>query len=71
LAGHFNAAKPDRAARGCIRCRSWRCQHSDPLQVIIFNPATNRSEDVSHAIAWEILRRCDLEADDVPSGWKA
>ena len=33
----------------------------------MFNPATNRSEDVSHAIAWEVLRRCDLEADDVPS----
>ena len=33
----------------------------------MFNPATNRSEDVSHAIAQEILRRCDLEADDVPS----
>ena len=42
-------------------------QHSDPLRVIMFNPETNRSEDVSHAIAWEILRRCDLEADDVPS----
>ena len=33
----------------------------------MFNPATNRSEDVSYAIAQEILRRCDLEADDVPS----
>jgi hypothetical protein len=42
-------------------------QHSDPQRVIMFNPATNRSEDVSHVIAWEILRRCDLEADDVPS----
>ena len=42
-------------------------QHSDPLLVIMFNPETNRSEDVSHAIAWEILCRCDLEADDVPS----
>jgi hypothetical protein len=42
-------------------------QHSDPQRVIMFNPATNRSEDVSHAIAWEILQRCDLEADDVPS----
>ena len=41
-------------------------QHSDPLRVIMFNPETNRSEDVSHAIAWEILRPCDLEVDDVP-----
>lgn len=24
-------------------------QHSDPQRVIMFNPATNRSEDVSHA----------------------
>jgi hypothetical protein len=42
-------------------------QHSDPLRVVMFNPATNRSEDVSHAIARDILRRFDLEADDVPS----
>ena len=32
-------------------------QHSDPLRVIRFNPETNRSEDVSHVIAQEILRR--------------
>ena len=32
-------------------------QHCDPLRVIMFNPATDRSEDVSHAIAQEILRR--------------
>ena len=25
-------------------------QHSDPLRVVMFNPETNRSEDVSHAI---------------------
>jgi len=43
-------------------------QHSDPLHVIRFNPETNRSEDVSHAIAQEILRRLDLEARCVPSG---
>jgi hypothetical protein len=42
-------------------------QHSDPQRVIMFNPATNRSEDVSYALAQEILRRFDLEADDVPS----
>jgi len=35
-------------------------QHSDPLRVIMFNPETNRSEDVSHAIAQEILRRLGL-----------
>ena len=32
-------------------------QHSDPLRVIMFNPDTNKSESVSHAIAQEILRR--------------
>jgi len=42
-------------------------QHSDPQQVIMFNPATNRSEDVSGAVAQEILRRLGLEDRDVPS----
>jgi len=37
-------------------------QHSDPLRVVMFNPETNRAENVSHAIAQEILRRLDLEA---------
>ena len=42
-------------------------QHSDPLRVIMFNPETNRSEDVSHAVAQEILRRLGLEDRGVPS----
>ena len=42
-------------------------QHSDPLRVIMFNPETNRSEDVSHAVAQEILRRLGLEERSVPS----
>jgi len=42
-------------------------QHNDPLRVIMFNPETNRSEDVSHAIAQEILRRLGLEGRNVPS----
>ena len=42
-------------------------QHSDPLRVIMFNPETNRSEDVSHAVAQEILRRLGLEGRSVPS----
>jgi hypothetical protein len=42
-------------------------QHSDPLGVIMFNPETNRSEDVSQAITQEILRRLDLEGRDVPA----
>ena len=43
-------------------------QHSDPLRVIMFNPETNRAEDVSQAIAQEILRRLGLEGSDVPAG---
>lgn len=43
-------------------------QHCDPLGVIVFNPATNRSEDVSDAVAQEILRRLGLEGRSVPSG---
>ena len=42
-------------------------QHSDPLRVIMFNPDTDRAEDVSHAIAQEILRRLGLEGRSVPS----
>ena len=41
-------------------------QHSDPLRVIMFNPETNRSEDVSHAVANELLRRLGLEGRGVP-----
>ena len=42
-------------------------QHSDPLRVVKFNTDTDRAEDVSHAIAQEILRRLDLEGRNVPS----
>ena len=42
-------------------------QHCDPLRVIMFNPETDRSEDVSHAVANELLRRIDLEGRDAPS----
>jgi len=42
-------------------------QHSDPLRVIMFNPDTDRAEDVSHAIAQEILRRLGLEGRSVPA----
>jgi hypothetical protein len=41
-------------------------QHSDPLRVIMFNPETNRSDDVSHAVAQELLRRLGLEGRTVP-----
>ena len=42
-------------------------QHSDPLRVIRFDPETNCSEDVSHAIAQEILRRLGIEGRGVSS----
>ena len=42
-------------------------QHCDPLRVIRFNPDTDHAEDVSHAIAQEILRRLGLEDRSVPS----
>ena len=41
-------------------------QHSDPLRVMMFNP-DNRSEDVSHAVAQEVLRRFGLEDRSVPA----
>jgi hypothetical protein len=41
-------------------------QHSDPLRVVMFNPDTDRAEDVSHAIAQEILRRLGLQDRSVP-----
>ena len=41
-------------------------QHSDPLRVVMFNTDTDRAEDVSHAIAQEILRRLGLEGRSVP-----
>jgi hypothetical protein len=41
-------------------------QHSDPQRVVMFNPVTCRADDVSHAIAQEILRRLDLDGRSVP-----
>ena len=42
-------------------------QHSDPLRVVMFNPDTDHAEDVSHAIAQEILRRLGIEGRSVPA----
>jgi len=42
-------------------------QYSDPLRVMMFNPESDRSEDVSHVIAQDILRRLGLADRDVPS----
>lgn len=42
-------------------------EHSDPLRVVWFNTETNRAEDVSRAMAQELLRRFGLEGRPVPS----
>ena len=42
-------------------------QQSDPLRVVTFNTVADRAEDVSHAIAQEILRRLGLEGRNVPT----
>ena len=42
-------------------------QHNNPLRVIMFNPDTDHADDVSHAIAQEILRRLGLEGRSVPA----
>jgi hypothetical protein len=41
-------------------------EYSDPLRVIMLNPETRRCEDVSHAVAAEVLRRFALEGRELP-----
>jgi hypothetical protein len=45
-------------------------QHCDPLRVVMFNPDTNRSEDVSHAIAQEILPASASKGATCRQSWK-
>jgi hypothetical protein len=42
-------------------------EYSNPVRVIAFNTAERWSQDVSEDVANEIRRRCDLQANDVPS----
>jgi hypothetical protein len=42
-------------------------QYSNPIGVFGFNPFEGWSRDVSEDVAQEIRRRCDLQAQDVPS----
>lgn len=42
-------------------------QYSNPVGVFGFNPFEGWSRDVSEDVAQEIRRRCDLQAQDVPS----
>ena len=45
-------------------------QHSNPQRVVMFNPVTDRSEDVSEMIAQEMLRRLGLKAATYRRSWK-
>jgi hypothetical protein len=42
-------------------------EYSDPLRVVMLNPETERCEDVSHAVATELLRRLGIEGRELPS----
>jgi hypothetical protein len=41
-------------------------QYSNPIGVFGFNPFEGWSQDVSHDVARELRRRCDLQLRDVP-----
>jgi hypothetical protein len=41
-------------------------EYSEPLRVILLNPEARRCEDVSHAVAVEILRRLAIEGRELP-----
>lgn len=56
----------DRADLETIITNLLAAEYSDPLRVIMFNPEANRSEDVSHAVANELLRRLALEGRELP-----
>ena len=42
-------------------------QYKNPIRVVAFNTQERWSEDVSEDVAYELRRRCDLQARDVPS----
>jgi hypothetical protein len=42
-------------------------QYKNPVGVFGFNPSKSWSRDVSHDVADELRRRCDLQMRDVPS----
>jgi hypothetical protein len=42
-------------------------EYNNPLRVVAFNTAERWADDVSAAIAREILRRLDLAGDELPS----
>ena len=63
----FAETDVDRANYETIIADLMSGQHSDALRVVMFNPDTDHAEDVSHAVAQEILRRLGLEGRSVPS----
>src|ERR1700693_217710 len=42
-------------------------EYSNPIGAFGFNPIEGWSQDVSHDVAQELRRRCDLQLRDVPS----
>jgi hypothetical protein len=46
-------------------------EYSDPLRVILCNPETRHCEDVSHAVATEVVRRFSLAGEDLPERLQA
>jgi hypothetical protein len=42
-------------------------QYRNPIEVVGFNKVEGWSQDVSHNVAQEVRRRCDLHGRDVPS----
>jgi hypothetical protein len=45
----------------------WTGQYRNPIGVVGFNMLEGWSHDVSHDVAQELRRRCDLRGCDVPS----
>jgi hypothetical protein len=41
-------------------------QYKNPVRVVAFNTSEKWSQDVSADVAYELRRRCDLQARDVP-----
>lgn len=63
----FVETDPERADYETTVSDLMRGEHSNPLRVVWFNTEANRAEDVSRAVALELLRRLGLEGRAVPS----
>ena len=47
-----------------------RADYETTIADLMFNPETDRSDDVSHAVVQDILRRLSLGGDDARRSWK-